>query len=419
MITAMKRVRVVLLGLFVLAGLMLAPAGSAAAVSATLVITEVQTSGPGGSTDEFVEFFNYSYAPVNVEGWQIKYAGVNGGNGAKRADLSGEIPARSFIIAAPLAFMPDADFVLSTAGISDSSGHIFIVDKNNIEIDRITWGGAVPSMGSPASAPGAGQTLQRKVDEWGVPVDTDDSAADIFSAAPTPQQGLLKEPQGPGPEEPESGGPAEEPEEPSVPPCEGGVLSEIGADFVELYNPTAAPVPLEGCRLLLDGVDYGFEPGSMLESDAYLAVQFAFDLSGLGAVTLVTADGTIEAAYPALMAGQSWALFDGVWQSTQQPTPGSANVLLFQADESPEEPGQAPGTEPAPDPPPTNPPASQPDPVPELPVPRHPCTRHGNPPRRQRSVPRSSKPHVPPRPRPAPCSARVSPQASIPSKFRR
>src|SRR5688572_20921783 len=44
----------------------------AAAVSATVVISEFRVRGPNGAADEFVELYNLSGAPVNIGGWLVR-----------------------------------------------------------------------------------------------------------------------------------------------------------------------------------------------------------------------------------------------------------------------------------------------------------------------------------------------------------
>src|SRR6476659_8373826 len=59
-----------------LVALALAPS-AALAVSSTVVISEFRVRGPAGGSDEFVELYNLSPAPVNIGGWKI-----NGSNNA-------------------------------------------------------------------------------------------------------------------------------------------------------------------------------------------------------------------------------------------------------------------------------------------------------------------------------------------------
>src|SRR5262245_33964146 len=97
MITVMKRMRVVVLNLFVLAGLMFAPASPAAAASTTLVISEVQTrSTLGDAAQEFVELFNGTNSAMPA-GWKVEYRAGSGSVNI-RVTLSNPIPAQSFVV---------------------------------------------------------------------------------------------------------------------------------------------------------------------------------------------------------------------------------------------------------------------------------------------------------------------------------
>jgi predicted extracellular nuclease len=44
----------------------------ARAISSTVVISEFRTRGPNGANDEFIELYNLSSSPVNIEGWKVK-----------------------------------------------------------------------------------------------------------------------------------------------------------------------------------------------------------------------------------------------------------------------------------------------------------------------------------------------------------
>src|SRR5215471_15031349 len=43
-----------------------------AAASSSIVISEFRVRGPNGGSDEFIELYNLSSAPVNIGGWKIK-----------------------------------------------------------------------------------------------------------------------------------------------------------------------------------------------------------------------------------------------------------------------------------------------------------------------------------------------------------
>jgi hypothetical protein len=67
-------------------------AGSAAAVSTTIVISEFRTRGPVGGSDEFVEIFNVSAAPVIIGGWTLR-----GSNNAGTTGIRATVPAGTVV----------------------------------------------------------------------------------------------------------------------------------------------------------------------------------------------------------------------------------------------------------------------------------------------------------------------------------
>ncbi len=56
-----------------------------------IVISELRFSGPNGVSDEFIELFNASNAPIEIGGWQVRVSG----NGSTANQLRTMIPANA------------------------------------------------------------------------------------------------------------------------------------------------------------------------------------------------------------------------------------------------------------------------------------------------------------------------------------
>ncbi len=111
---------------------------------------------------------------------------------------------------------------------------------------------------------------------------------------------------------------------------------DTGQEFIELYNPNTESVDLHGYIVSLQASSadtYVFD-GGVIAPGEYVSIG---DLeSGIvlpnttGYVELVAPNGDIVSVsqpYDDPQPNSSWALIGGVWQYTNQPTPGGFNVL--------------------------------------------------------------------------------------------
>lgn len=112
--------------------------------------------------------------------------------------------------------------------------------------------------------------------------------------------------------------------------------TDDGNEFIELYNPNNVAIDLSSYRAQV-GIDtskvYAFPAGSVIPATGYISFSnddIAFTLvNSSSQVSVVSADNQLidqSLTYSNPSEGMSWALIDGVWQYTNQPTPGSANL---------------------------------------------------------------------------------------------
>lgn len=115
--------------------------------------------------------------------------------------------------------------------------------------------------------------------------------------------------------------------------------SDTGQEFIELYNPNDIAIDLGLYALAVGAVTpklYSFPVGSRIEALSYL-VFFNSDIpytlvNTSSRVAVMTVDGVVVDAPPAYADAKddmAWALIDGTWQYTNQPTPGNGNVPSF------------------------------------------------------------------------------------------
>ncbi len=165
------------------------------------VLSQLQTAGAGGASDEFIELYNPLNAPYDLSGHALKYhsAANNPGSAGINFPAGTQIPAHGYLLVAPATYTgsvaPDVGGM--TAGLAAAAGHVYLVQGTatltsacppvgDVIIDRIGYGaGAVCAEGNaPAAAPGGGQSVKRLPNNaGGSGQDTDNNAADFTAAS--------------------------------------------------------------------------------------------------------------------------------------------------------------------------------------------------------------------------------------------
>jgi hypothetical protein len=324
---------------------------SAQAANPPVLITEVQTgfidaNGVESPKQEFIELANVSSAAVNMTGWKLEYlSSANDGTGSVTQTIdtiSGQISINGHGIWEHEGYYPippDSIFGVgdtsSSGFLAKSGGHVRLMNGTTM-VDCVSWGSAVTIAGCDkvsAAAP-AGYTLQRRLTN-----STYDKSAGVANLTPaTPQGNNIYSTSVTAPVIT----PPADPVQPTpVPDCDGLQLSEILAnpagddaqgEFIELYNPLDHLETLYGCSLqLANGKQYAFTAADSIASKEYKAFPYSatnLQLSNSGtSVTLVMANSQITTTYPEVSDDQAWALLNGGWYLTTQPTPNTANVI--------------------------------------------------------------------------------------------
>ncbi len=109
-----------------------------------------------------------------------------------------------------------------------------------------------------------------------------------------------------------------------------------GKEFIEIYNPNDSDVDLENYVFYVgtnDDTFYNFPIGSHVDAGQYMSFyndQIKFTLiNTTSGVRLRSIDGVLideTLVYNSPKDDFAWALIDGMWQYTNRPTPGSANL---------------------------------------------------------------------------------------------
>lgn len=322
--------------------------GSAIAQSAItqpMLITEVQTGvikGDGGElpAQEFVELTNTSGAGLDFadNDWRLEYlsASNDGTHPPTKVltSITGKLGVDGHILVSHTGYMSaqadlffgqdDAD---TTSYLAKTGGHVRLME-DDLMIDCVSWGSATDIVGCSkiSSLAPAGFTIQRSPAEDGS-YRQDLGVQNIAPSTPIGQDSYQL---------PES--------DLSSVTCPSLEISEIlanpagddtGGEYIELHNLADTLVPLQGCTLVVGNKAFGFGLGDSLAPDEYRPIYYAasnLQLPNNGG--LVVLQGSLQAPiiYPEAGDNQAWALINGSWQSTNQPTPGAANSLAEQQD---------------------------------------------------------------------------------------
>lgn len=394
------------------------------ASSGSIVISQIQLNNTSSASNEFIEIYNNSSNDVEVTNWCLYYASASSiQNGSKIACFLVEndsihlyLPSHSFsfLISNQLASAtPDLGSDLKfSATLSDTAGHLRLINGSGVEIDKVGWGKTAVSAegGLPAATSSAGKVISRKVLGDGALQDTDNNSVDFELSLPKASYlyGSLYEIQDlcrnivgiqstiPNGYNVDIAGICTPPPvdicnnldglQLVVPSgyllvsdgnCQIDVCSNIdgaqavlpdnlvsgadnsciakslplqiseilpnatgvdtGNEFIEIYNPNNIDVDLSGYIFSIGpsyNLSYDFPEGSRIRPNQYFVLfndEIKFKLINTsGSVKLQAMDGyfTYETdIYDSPDEGVSWALIDGVWQYTNQPTPGNSNLV--------------------------------------------------------------------------------------------
>lgn len=281
------------------------------------------------------------------------------------------------------SFIPDALFA---AGISGTSGHVRLYDAGKNELDRLGWGAALNPEGVAVPSHGSGFVFQRSgVANSLFLQDSNHNKTDFSSAllVTIPSSGVVEEQiiidscpnidnvQQALPDDYflDSAGNCTQDQcdniaglQSTVPlgyesmdgtNCTEHVLNlesailqitellpntsstDTGNEFIEIYNPNDRAIDLSGYKLQLGPLyskSYALQD-QILQPSSYAS--FSDTLTGLvlpnssSSVRLLAPNGDVVSetdTYYSPKDDEAWSSINGLWQFTNQPTPGSTNV---------------------------------------------------------------------------------------------
>src|SRR5690606_31533066 len=104
------------------------PMSVAKAETSSLIITEIQTGSLESASEEFIEIYNPSNSPLNLEGIVVQYKSANGSSWQSKSELSGWVDSKSFVLIATESYFEEVNFTFDP-GLSGAGGHIRIYHK--------------------------------------------------------------------------------------------------------------------------------------------------------------------------------------------------------------------------------------------------------------------------------------------------
>jgi hypothetical protein len=164
-------------------------ANDAGCTSAALVVNEVQTSGPGGAEDEWVELLNPGTCSVDVSGWELRHTSISGTSMATVATIAPAttIAGGGYGVIGGTAYSASAPTIakFSTGVLADTGGGVGLYDASSTLVGSMGYGSGATNpfvRGSAATVEGSGQSIAR------VPngADTGNDSTDFKAATPTP-----------------------------------------------------------------------------------------------------------------------------------------------------------------------------------------------------------------------------------------
>ncbi len=227
--------------LFLTAGFFILPKNTRA--DAHIVINEIMIGEKNNSKNEFIELYNPTNDPINLEGYKLKketdldkfYYLVN------PSGFKGKIPSKGyFLIASPDYFsVVSADLAYSNKSNSLASGNaVILYDKEDKIVDKVGFGLAKDFEGSlPATSPSDGESIERKE----IGKDTDDNNKNFeIKKEPSPRNssyGVIPE---------KESEPKKYSDEIKINEVFPNPKGKDDSEFIELYNCSKEKVDLSG-----------------------------------------------------------------------------------------------------------------------------------------------------------------------------
>lgn len=350
-------------------------------VSSPILIVRIQVGTASSASEEYVELYNRTDAPVNISNWQLQYKSATGSSWTAKVTLHGTLYAHKHYLITSTGYLDELADDHFSAGLASTAGHVRIVQLGITASDPVTvqdtigWGSTANGAegNQPALAPASSEALVRKVNDSAEYIDSDVNLAD-FAISTTSQPVSDNEPPAGDPSvidqspAPTTTSPPDQTT--TSPPLTTNTQSSSTSDtlgdttqaasipllvineilpnpkapqtdaqdeFVEIYNPNPDDISLDG-YIIQTGTNFSHSQplgGQHIVANGYLVLTSgttSIVLSNtISNVRLLGPDGqTIGAtvSYEGGPDGQAWAYDGRQWLWTITPTPGAPNQMV-------------------------------------------------------------------------------------------
>ncbi len=320
-----------------------------------IIFSEVFPGNPSPNAgQEFIELYNNTSGDINLAGWHVQYTSASKTDWtspSRNVALSGTVLAGDYYLLASTNYLSDKSQLSFSATLSQTGGHLRILDNNANLQDLIGWGNAAMPLGTAVTAPDGGSSLSRLTNSEGFNLSGDNSTDWLVSLSATPAADNIITLPASDDANSDSTGTSSTQLPDSSPPVTIGYpeidISELlpnpaspqtdaNDEYVELYNPNDFDVDLTGFTLItgITSTHKYVINNVIIPAGGYSSFYSggtSLSLSNTsGKVQLLNPDGSLADEtdiYFKAPDGQAWIFADGIWVWTTMPTPSAANIL--------------------------------------------------------------------------------------------
>jgi len=315
-----------------------------------VIITEVFPGNPSPNAgQEFIEIYNNTALDIDLSGWHVQYASATKTDWlspTRTISLSGAIKSGEYYLIASTGYLTDTADITYSSTLSQTGGHLRVIDDGGLLQDQIGWGNAVMPLGVAIPAPPSGSSISRLTNSLGFNLSEDNNTDYAISLSPTPSADNLITLAAVEEDVASSSSPTPSTTPPvtveyadiqisELLPNPAAPQSDDKDEYVELYNPNSFDVDLSG-YIIATGINSTYKyavKNLVIPAGGYALFKSGdtnLSLSNTtGKAQLMAPDGTLldeTGVYDKALPGAAWIFNAGNWVWTTTATPGLDNI---------------------------------------------------------------------------------------------
>lgn len=318
-----------------------------------VVFSEIFLGNPTPNAgQEFIEIYNTTLDDINLTGWRLQYTSAaksDWNSPTRNIALSGSIKAGEYYLVTSTGYLTDKANLTYSSTLSQSGGHLRIINQYNDLQDQIGWGNAAMPLGVASEAPEAGSSLARLTNSTGYNLSLDNNTDFTGSLSPTPgidnvitlplvEEETVEPRSSPLPL-PSTSPPVvtlyDDIQISEILPNPAAPATDANDEFIELYNPNQKDVDLTG-YVIKTGVNgtYKYVIKDQIITAGSYRVFYSRDTrlilsNTTGKVQLLAPDGTLldeTSTYSKAEDGQVLIFSNGSWVWSSSTSAGADNI---------------------------------------------------------------------------------------------